>query len=80
MNRLTIRSRKKSKDALRQMKMKTQLKISNSPAKAALAGKFIKLLAHLKKQGKSQIKKSDFATNRTRKITTKPKVNRGKKL
>ena len=65
-----MRSRKKSKETLRQMKMKTQL-IPNLwvTAKAILRGKVIAIQAYLKKQEKSQIINLALTPKGTRKRT-----------
>ena len=66
MNGSTMRSRKNSKDTLKQMKMRTQQsKIGGTLGKKILRGKFIALQAYLKKQEKAQSKQSDFTLKGT---------------
>ena len=56
MNGLKMRSRKKSKDTLKQIKLRTkQPKNLWDTGKAILKGKFIAIQAYLKKQEKAQI-------------------------
>ena len=82
MNGSTMRSRKKSKDTLKQMKMRTQQsKNLWDTGKAILRGKFIALQAYVKKQEEAQI---NNLTSHLKKLEkeqqTKPKVSRRKKI
>ena len=81
MNRSTTRSRKKSKDTFKQMKMNTTTQNLWNTGKAILRGKFIALQAYLKKQEKTQI---NHLTSHLKVLEkeqqTKPKVSRQKEI
>ena len=75
MNGSTIRSRNKSKDTLKQMKMRTQPSQSVGQGKAILTGKFTALQAYYKKQAKAQINNLTLHLKELEKEQqTKPKV------
>ena len=82
MNRSTTRSRKKSRDTLKQMKMRTQQsKVCGTLEKQHLRGKFIALQVYLKKQEKAQINCLNLHIKELEKEQqTKPTVTRRKKI
>ena len=82
MNGSTTRSRKKSKDTLKQMKMRTkQSKMCGTLERNPLRGKFIALQAYLKKQEKGQINNLTLHLKVLEKEQqTKPKMSRRKEI
>ena len=81
MNGLTMRSRKKSKDILKQWKWEHNNPKSVGHSKIVLRGKLIALQAYLKKQGKAQINNLTLHLKELEKEQqTKPKVSRRKEI
>ena len=81
MNGSTVRSRKKSKDNSKELKMRTQQSKICGIGKATVRGKFIALWAYLKKLEKEQINNLTLHLKEHEKEQqTKPKVNRRKDI